>query len=338
MTDLYSVPGTADAVVESLSDNPEAQKLFAAQIAYSRADLDHVYACATDFLNRHSGFYAVIGAGMLLALCATWRGDLSMWNDAKRHICEAPCKNDDDREILSLALAVVDSVLYEHKNFPDWFTRGCFEKLPAHAHPVTKVFYIRFLYMAAYAVAIREMNLDGVKGLGLMKMIPNTIEPMISQAVVDRTLIPEIHLRLLCAVAYYNCDDTEHAIHHIDRALALALPDRLYVILAEYWQNFDRLMEDRLMLVDEEALKRVKELHKQYRAGWSKLSGIVRNRTVASNLTVREREVAKLVSFGFTTKEIAAKLHIAESTVKQTVLKVVQKTGVRDRSEFPTIL
>ena len=31
-------------------------------------------------------------------------------------------------------------------------------------------------------------------------------------------------------------------------------------------------------------------------------------------------------------------LYISESTVKQTVLRVVQKTGVKDRSEFPSIL
>lgn len=338
MTDLYSTPGTADEVVKTLADNPEAQRLFAASIAYCRGELEKVFESAQYFLKLHSGFYAVTGAGFLLSLCAVWRGDYFMWSEAKQHICEAPCKNDDDREILSLTLAAVDGVLYDNKNFPDWFTRGCFEKLPAHAHPVAKVYYIRYLYSAAYAVASKQFELEGVKGLALMRMLPNTIEPMISQAVVDRTILPEIHLRLLCAVVYHNAGDTDSAVRHIDRALDLLLPDRLYVILADYWQNLDRLLEDRLMLKAPEALGAVKELYKVYREGWAKLSGIVRNRTVASNLTLREREVAKLAAFGFTTREIAAKLHITESTVKQTVLKVVQKTGVRDRSEFAAIL
>ena len=35
---------------------------------------------------------------------------------------------------------------------------------------------------------------------------------------------------------------------------------------------------------------------------------------------------------------IAHGYYIAESTVKQTVLRVVQKTGVKDRSEFASIL
>ena len=47
---------------------------------------------------------------------------------------------------------------------------------------------------------------------------------------------------------------------------------------------------------------------------------------------------AGLATFGFTSKEIASMLYISESTVKQTVLRVVQKTGVKDRSEFSGVL
>ena len=338
MTDLYSVPGTADEAARGLAENPEAQMLFSAGIASARGEMDKVYEYANTFLSMHSGFYAIVGAGFLLAQCAAWRGDLELWNQAKQHICEAPCKTEDDPEILSLALAAADSVLYENKNFPEWFTRGRFDRLPAHSHPVTRVYYIRHLYMEAYAVASRQQDMEGVKGLALMKMIPNTAEPMISQAIVDRTLIAEIKLRLLCAVVYHNGGDTKNAIYHLDRALDLALPDRLYGLLAEVCQPLDRLMDDRLLLKDPAAQKAVKDLYRVYHEGWSNLSGLVRNRTVASNLTPREREVAKLAAFGFTTREIAARLYITESTVKQTVLKVVQKTGVKDRSEFATIL
>ena len=103
-------------------------------------------------------------------------------------------------------------------------------------------------------------------------------------------------------------------------------------------RHFDRLLEERISLVDPEAVIIIKNLYKIYSIGWSKLSGTVRGRMVASNLTPREREVAKLATFGFTTREIAAMLHITESTVKQTVLSAVQKTGIKDRSEFSKIL
>ena len=111
----------------------------------------------------------------------------------------------------------------------------------------------------------------------------------------------------------------------------MVVPDGLFGILVEYVRHFDGLLEERLALVDENAVIVVKELYRTYSVGWAKLSGAVRNRYVASNLTAREREIAKLAAFGFTTKEIAAMLYISESTVKQTVLRVVQKTGVNDK-------
>lgn len=338
MTDLYSRAGEADACIDMLINNPEAHELMAAQIAYRRGQIDRVYDHARYFLSAHSGFYAILGGGLLLALCAIWRGDLTLWKEAKRHICEAPCKTAAEREIVSLTLAIADSSLYDNKDFPAWFCIGDFEPLPPDAHPAAKVFYIKYLYMAAYAVAAKQISLEGVQGLALMKMIPNTIEPLIVQATVDKTLLPEAYLRLSCAVAYYYSGERERALYHIDRAISLLLPDGLYGVLAEYVRHFDGLLEERISLQDATATVAVTELYRIYNLGWSRLSGAVRNRSVATNLTAREREVAKLSAFGFSGKEIAAMLHVSESAVKQTVLRVVQKTGVNDKREFATIL
>ena len=83
MSDLYHTPGTADSVGESLAYNHEAQVLFEAEVAYSRGDIDKVYESANYLLGKHSGFYAVLSAGMLLAMCAIWKGDIEMWRRAK---------------------------------------------------------------------------------------------------------------------------------------------------------------------------------------------------------------------------------------------------------------
>ena len=338
MTNIYSTAGKADESISLFENNMEAYELFKAQIAYRRGEIEKIYDKARYFLRSHSGFYAILGGGMLLAQCAIWRGDLRLWNEAKKHICEAPCESKTQREIVSLTLAIIDSSIYDNKDFPEWFIRGCFDALPADSHPCAKVYYIKYLYMAAYAVASKQVSLEGVSGLALMKMIPNTIEPMISQARVDRTVIPEIFLRLSCAVAYHNSGQRELAVQHIDRAISLVLPDGLFGILVEYIRHFDGLLEERLALADKNAVTIVTELYRTYSIGWARLSGAVRNRYIATNLSPREREIAKLAAFGFTTKDIAGMLYISESTVKQTVLRVVQKTGIADRSEFSNIL
>ncbi len=338
MTNIYAEPGTADACGALLENNPEAHALFEAQIAYRRGEIDRVYDKARYFLSAHSGFYAILGGGMLLSQVAMWRGDVQLWNEAKRHICEAPCQSETEREIISLSLAIIDSSIYDNKDYPAWFTRGCFDVLPPAAHPAAKVFYIKYLYMTAFSVASGQMKLEGVQGLAPMRLIPHVIEPMISQAVVDKTVLPEIFLRLSCAVAYHNAGERERALFHIDKAVTLALADGLYGTLTEYVRHFDGLLEERIAAVDESAVQIVKELYRTYSVGWARLSGAVKNRYIAADLTAREREVAKLAAFGFTSKEIAAMLYISESTVKQTVLRVVQKSGVKDRSEFPGIL
>ncbi len=338
MTTLYNKAGTADECVSMLINNPEAHALFEAQIAYRRGEIDKVYDRARYFLSSHSGFYAILGGGMLLAMCAIWRGDVGLWNEAKHHLFEAPCKTKTERDIISLALAIVDSSVYDNKDYPEWFKVGNFEVLPPDSHPAAKIFYVKYLYMTAFAIASKEIELEGVQGLALMKMLPFTIEPLITQATVDKTVLPEIYLRMSCAVAYHNTGSREKAVEYIDRAVELALADRLYGVLTEYVRHFDGLLEERIERVDASAAMAVRELHKTYSIGWTRLSGAVRNRRMATDLTVREREIAKLVVFGFTIKEIAQMLYISESTVKQTILRVVQKSGVKDRSEFSNIL
>lgn len=338
MTDLYHTSGTADKVSRGLKGNTLAMELFDAGIAYSRGQIDRVYAYAQHFLDNHTGFYAVTGAGFLLALCAIWRGDLEMWNEAKHHIISAPCRSDTDREVVSLVLAAADSSVYDYRQYPEWFERGCFDYLPPDSHPMAKVFYAKLLYMVAYGVATRTYEMEGVQGLGLMRVLPGIMEPMISQAVVDHTVIPEIYLRLYCAVAYHNIGQRDRAVEQVDRAITLALPDRLYGVLAVNWRQLDHLLEERLTLSDPAAVKPVKELFRQFAAGQAALNGRIRNRSVAANLTDRERQVAKLAAFGFKNHQIAERLGIGQSTVKTTVQKIMQKTGLTDRTDFVHIL
>lgn len=338
MTDLYHTPGTAERVSRSLAGNLLAQELFDAGIAYSRGEIDKVYTYARHFLDNHTGLYAVTGAGFLLALCAIWRGDMKMWNDAKHHIATAPCRSDTDREVLSLVLAAADSSVLDFREYPAWFERGCFDYLPPDSHPMAKVFYAKLLYMAGYGVATRTYEVEGIQGLGLMRVLPGTMEPMISQAVVDRTVIPEIYLRLYCAVAYHNCGRKDLAVAHIDRAIALALPDRLYGVLAVNWKILDHLLEERLQLADPEAARTVKEMHWIFAAGQSMLGGQIRQRVIAANLSDRERQVAKLAAFGLKNQQIADRLGIGASTVKTTIQRIMSKTGLTDRTDFVHIL
>ena len=334
MTDLYHTPGTADAAVEALAGQPEAQALFEAEIAYSRGNIDAVYEKAQYFLDKHSGPYAVIAAGMLLGLCAMWKGDIDLFRRAKMHLCEVPGKTEADRSIMELSLAATDLSIRDLRDFPDWFKRGCFSCLPADAHPAAKVYYVKLLMIYVQDLAMSKFSREGMSGLALMKVLPNTIEPLVCQAVVDKTIMVELYLRLLCAICCHNGGDTERAIHHIDKAIALALPDRLLGPLTEHRRQLGHLLDDRLALVDMEALKEMKALHKQLNAGWTQLHNAVLEKSVSVSLSAREREVARLAAFGLSDSEIAEQLNLSKSTVKSLISMAKNKTGSIKRAEL----
>jgi DNA-binding NarL/FixJ family response regulator len=147
----------------------------------------------------------------------------------------------------------------------------------------------------------------------------------------------EIYLRLTCAAIYHNCGKDEEAIHHIDRAIELALQDKLYGTLAEYCRALDTLMERRLSAINMDAWEEVQKLYKVYNKGWSKLSGVVRGKNILTTLTAKEREVAKLAAFGMSNKEIADKLGISIPIVKQAIRIVSEKSGL-PRADFAAIL
>ena len=339
MTNLYNKAGGADECAKMLVNHPEAHALFEAQIAYRRGEIEKVYEQARYFLQAHSGFYAIIGGGMLLAQCAIWRGDSFLWREAKKHIFEAPCKDDHDRELVSLSLAIIDSSTYDNKDFPEWFKLGNFEALPGDAHPAAKVFYIKYLYMAAYSIATKQYKLEGMEGLSMMRLLPNIIEPLISQSVLDGTIIPEMYLRMSCAVAYHNSAQKEKAIAHMDKAIKLALADGHYGFLTEYVRHFGGLLEQRISLQDETALVAVNALYNLYSVGWARLSSQVREKVnVATNLDAAEREIAKLCAFGYTNKEISAMLHTSESTISHAITRILNKTGLINKKEFAYIL
>ena len=337
MTNLYNAPGSAEKAIAALGDNYEAQTLLAAEIAYSRGQIDRVYDSANYLLEKHSGFYAVLSGGMLLAQCAIWRGDLHMWRKAKIHIAEANAKDDREREIITLAICAVDSMLYNVKDFPEWFKIGCFEMLHRDSLPAAKVYYAKYLYATGHGLAAKTIELEGISGLALMGLLPATIEPMISQAMADNTVIAEIYLRLTCAVTYHFTKNTDQAIRHIDRAIALALPDKFYGILAEYCRTLGGLLEQRLRLVDEQAWEEVSHLFKRYVENWSKLGSQITGRQVIANLSKQQREVARLAAFKLSDAEIGARLHMSVSGVKQAIRTIKQKSGL-EREDFAAIL
>lgn len=331
MTNLYDEPGNLYKALNFLSSYPKLETLFKAEIAYSKGEIDDVIISLEQTLMDSSDFYQILGGNMLLALSAMWKGDVALWKKSRRNLIEIKCKESDQRGQVLLSLACIDTAIRDLSVYPEWFKQGKFEYLPADSFPCAKVFYVKYLLIHAQELAMRR---DSSLGRDMLKVLPYLIEPMIAQAIIDKTIIPEIYLRVLCAIVYHQTGRDDNAIEHLDKAIHMALPDNLLGILVEHRRQLDFLLDERLSLIDKAAYKRFQQLHEQLLNGWTKVHNTMLGRKVSTSLTIREREVARLAAFGYRNKEIANQLNISIATTKRILYDVMNKTGTNSRTEL----
>jgi DNA-binding CsgD family transcriptional regulator len=335
ITDLYSRPGTVDRVLKAFSDKSDTYRLLCAYIADGRGEIDEAIRQANELLSDCKNADARISAQLLRMICAMYTGNIVSWRDARQHIAKSPCKNETERERIKFWLATADGMLFGNAGYPEEFLRGSFDFLPRDAYAAARFFYAKYLYVAI-GDSLREAEESGKSKHYELQlfMLPPTCELLISQTAAEGVLVAELYLRLIAAVAYYNNGKEALAAEHIDRAIALALPDKIYAPLAEYCRPLDLLLYDRLEIADPAALAAVKTLNKRLMEGWTKLHNTVLDRHVSNDLTTREREVSRLAVLGLSNREIAERLYITLSAVKQAISNVMDKTGAGSRSEF----
>lgn len=333
MTDLYNTPGSGDDLVGKYKEQPQIALFLKAQLDYFRGDYDLAYTQTRSFMSYPVCFDIQVGVGILLSLCASIRGDLLLWEEAKQYVASISCQNRDERHRLAFWLAAIDSIIDDGTTFPKWFQHGSFDLLPRDAFPFVYFFYVKYLLLGAQEALSSSKSKNHQYNL-LMTMISAACEPLISQVKIVKAILPEIYLRLLCAITYYNTGDEDMAIIHLDRAIELALPDQLFSPFAEIRQSFGYLLDDRLAKFDEKALQKVKTLNKKVFDGWLLLHNMKLGRTKSSELTIREREVAKLAVYGYTNAEIAERLHVSLNTVKQALWHAMNKTDCKKRQEL----
>lgn len=148
-------------------------------------------------------------------------------------------------------------------------------------------------------------------------------------ASVFQTVLPKVYFALYAALAQRALGNENEAEKELEKALSLALPDRLYMPFAFLYDEIaDRLPSD---FKESEAGREIARLGSDFCKNKEKIGG------GKPKLSPREKEVVELIRKGLTNKQIAGRLYVSFSTVKMTVANIFEKTGVRSRAQLSDI-
>ena len=169
---------------------------------------------------------------------------------------------------------------------------------------------------------------------GEYRKLQGMAEVFLTAVAVYPNLLSEIYTRIYLAAAHHKLTAKDEAIASLKAALAIALPDRVYLPFAE---NGSYIMDLLKQLAAEEQyaghVKQIFSLRKKHEQGIKK---ILRTHFAAHkpDLTARENEVAVLAAAGLSNREIASNLVISENTVKARLKMVFEKLAIKSRVQL----
>ncbi len=156
----------------------------------------------------------------------------------------------------------------------------------------------------------------------------------LKMASIFPNLLSHIYIHIHLAAVYEKLFNRDEAIVCLKNALAIAVPDQLYMPFAENGKYICDLFED----------PRISATYTSFSAQFRKLNGVFNQATTAvqksfflvvpTSLSEREKEVAGLAAKGLSNKAIGKTLFITENTVKARLKSVYEKLSVKSRAQL----
>jgi len=193
-----------------------------------------------------------------------------------------------------------------------------------------------------YEIATSYAHIIHLKYLWLKGGIKNSAEILglaevyISLAEKSNFLLPKVYILIFMGLLSQARGSFGEAQKSIDCALAIALPDRIYMPFAEMGKEIIPLLKRALLTQkDQDGVRRVLDLTERHMQGIRCVNSAMHKNEY--KLTPREREISMLVQEGMNNQEIAEHLFVSVYTVKNTLKKVFTKIGIKKREELKNI-
>lgn len=157
--------------------------------------------------------------------------------------------------------------------------------------------------------------------------------PLLERAGAIPLQLARVYILIYLACAKLSLGAQGDAVQYLQQALAIALPDKIYLPFAEHGMWLEPLLSHiKPCGKTPRGADKILRLWQQQKTGVSKIRKAVLS--AQNTLTLRELEIAGLAKQGLTNKEIAEALFIAPETVKMALKKIFQKLGIHSRYQL----
>ncbi len=295
-----------------------AAELLLAEVAYCQGNWNESYDLLHEAMDKAlevNQTSVLLMCYHLLLLLAFIHGDYREYELVHREITRVATSAKRRELRYSAQLTRADGILLsggDLKQLPEWLLLGRFyseELLP----PVCQSAFIRYgrllIARESYQVFLsfyRDME-------NLNRRHPSNIMM--------------IYGDIYRAVALFASGKMAEAEEALTAALERAQADRIYVPFVEN-MNFLKKLLPFLRKKNPDFMEKVEELQKDFDQG---IRSLIPFLTLSRLFTDRENEILACLKKGYTNKQIAAELFIAEVTVKKNLARIAGKLGVKGR-------
>ena len=306
-----------------------------AQLAYYRGDFEEAMRCTkVNIPKGYDGQISLINVYLLdiQAGIARHTMDQKLWRSSYgklrdiasgQHPASRTC-----REQAEVVCAMMDMSLGCLHDIPTWARMGDFGVIPApHGYEIVKDRLLTGTLPSAMLTHVEYLAYSGEPARALQTAA------MIREVLGIKSVVLDAYSLLLSANCYFELNRPEYAEDAVHEAMKVIIPDRFWLIAAEFIPAFGEVIYAAAREYDQSAPEQIAAIGEGY---WNKLeplrSDMLRGSTDA--LTKREQEVMNLAMKGHSNAEIASALNVSPRTVKFHLGNVYQKLNLTRRSKF----
>lgn len=306
-----------DAILKIVKEEkPRLQ--YEGELAYLRGDFAHVMRC---YDKTEGDEAARLRASLAAVAAAISLGDYPAYLKIEAYLkshMDAGCGSDISA-IAELALASVAVSVTAPNMVPRWLLDGDFSAFPTQAKPPYMLFLRSkyFMCVGKYEIAL------AVAQTALTFCAP-----------VQGVTLPEIYLRVVCALACHYLERTDEARRWLLEAMRVALPHGFITPFAEQVSDFGGLIEQCLNEAFPDCYDAVIGQWKHTVKNWITFHNDFTKDNITLILSLREYHFALLVARRVPYAKIAKQFNISVGRLKNIMLEIYEKLSISSREEL----